>query len=145
MGLQMFHGIEESQRLLIKCRVTSFSSLLAKWAGQERRPLVGQLGPVVAAVSTAGRDGKWSTHSFGGKETSDRIKVLKMGLGDSRSLGSRALFLRATSPLFSILARGIYLCYKEVSPTVSLVTSPILLITLNYLFHVQGLSPSWRS
>ena len=36
------------------------------------------------------------------KETRDRIKVLKMGPGDSRPLGSRALFLRATSLLFSL-------------------------------------------
>ena len=33
---------------------------------------------------------------FGGKKNRDRVKVLKMGLGDSRPLGSRALFLRAT-------------------------------------------------
>ena len=30
------------------------------------------------------------------KKTRDRVKVLKMGLRDSRPLGSRALFLRAT-------------------------------------------------
>ena len=36
------------------------------------------------------------------KETRDRIKVLKMGSGDSRLLGSRALFLGATSLLFSL-------------------------------------------
>ena len=39
-----------------------------------------------AAASAAGRDRKWSTHSLE-KETRDRIKVLKMGLGDSRPLG----------------------------------------------------------
>ena len=39
-----------------------------------------------------------------GKDTRDRIKVLKMGPGDSRPLGSRALFLRTTSLLFSVLA-----------------------------------------
>ena len=50
------------------------------------------------------------------KETGDRIKVLKMGLGDSRPLGSRALFLGATSLLFSVLASRKYLlCYNEVS------------------------------
>ena len=50
------------------------------------------------------------------KETRDRIKVLKMGLGDSRPLGSRALFLWATSLLFSVLANRKYLlCYNEVS------------------------------
>ena len=38
------------------------------------------------------------------KETRDRIKVLKMGLGDSRPLGSRTLFLGATSLLYSVLA-----------------------------------------
>ena len=50
------------------------------------------------------------------EETGDRIKVLKMGPGDSRSLGSRALFLRATALLFSVLASRKYLlCYSEVS------------------------------
>ena len=45
------------------------------------------------------------------KETRDRIKVLKMG-----PLGSRALFLRATAFLFSVLASRKYLlCYDEVS------------------------------
>ena len=33
---------------------------------------------------------------LGKKKTRDRVKVLKMGLGDSRPFGSRALFLRAT-------------------------------------------------
>ena len=48
------------------------------------------------------------------KETRDRIKVLKMGPGDSRPLGSDALFLRATSPLFSVLAsRKDLLCYMK--------------------------------
>ena len=68
----MFHGIEESQRPLIKSRVTSLSS--PYWPSKqahERRPLVGQLGPVVAVASTAGRDRKWATHSLGGKETRD--------------------------------------------------------------------------
>ena len=50
------------------------------------------------------------------KETRDRIKILKMGPGDSRPLGSRALFLRATSLLLSVLASRKYLlCYDEVS------------------------------
>ena len=50
------------------------------------------------------------------KETRDRIKVLKMGLGDSRPLGSRTLFLGATSLLFSVLASRKYLlCYNDVS------------------------------
>ena len=35
-------------------------------------------------------------HTVWEKETRDRIKVLKMGLGYSRPLGSRALFLGAT-------------------------------------------------
>ena len=39
-----------------------------------------------------------------------------MGLGDSRPLGSRALFLWATALLFSVLANRKYLlCYNEVS------------------------------
>ena len=50
------------------------------------------------------------------KETRDRIKVLKMGLGDSRSQGSRALFLRATSLLFSVFkCREHLLCYDKIS------------------------------
>ena len=50
------------------------------------------------------------------KETRDRIQVLKMGPGDSRPLGSRALFLRATSLLFSVLASRKYLlCYDKIS------------------------------
>ena len=49
------------------------------------------------------------------KETRDRIKVLKMGLGDSRPLESRAPFLRATSLLPSVLASRKYLlCYDEI-------------------------------
>ena len=38
----------------------------------------------------------WLTHNLG-IETRDKIKVLKMGSGDSRPLGSRTLFLRVTS------------------------------------------------
>ena len=50
------------------------------------------------------------------KGTRDRIRVLKMGPGNSRPLGSRALFLGATSFLFSVLASRKYLlCYDEVS------------------------------
>ena len=50
------------------------------------------------------------------KGTRDRIRVLKMGPGNSRPLGSRALFLGATSLLFSVLASRKYLlCYDEVS------------------------------
>lgn len=65
-----------------------------------------------AAASAAGRNRR----TVWGKETRDRIKVLKMGPGDSRPLGSRALFLRATSLLFSVLASRKYLlCYDEVS------------------------------
>ena len=57
----------------------------------------------------------WCT-VWGKKKPRDRIKVLKMGLGDSRPLGSRTLFLGATSLLFSVLASRKYLlCYDEVS------------------------------
>ena len=50
------------------------------------------------------------------KETRDRIKVSKMGVGDSRPLGSITLFLRATSLLFSVLASRKYLlCYDKIS------------------------------
>ena len=51
------------------------------------------------------------------KETGDRMKVLKVGLGDSRPLGSRALFLGAASLLFSVLASRKY--QPPVSPSVS--------------------------
>ena len=81
-----------------------------------------------------------------GKQTRDRIKVLKMGPGDSRPLVSRALFLGATSLLFSVLAsRKDLLYYDEVSLLCP--QSPILLITLNYIcyFLVRGVSPSWSS
>ena len=44
------------------------------------------------------------------KGTRDRIKGLKMGPRDSRPLGSRALFLRATSLLFSVLATESICC-----------------------------------
>ena len=55
-------------------------------------------------------------HTVWEKETRDRIKVLKMGLVDSRPLGSGALFLRAMSFLFSVLtSRKYLLCYREVS------------------------------
>ena len=54
-------------------------------------------------------------HTVWEKETRDRIKVLKMGPGNS-TLGSRALFLRATSLLFSVLASRKYLlCHDDVS------------------------------
>ena len=60
-----------------------------------------------------------------GKETRNRIKVSKMELGDSRLLGSRALFFGARSLFFSVLAhRKCLLCYDTISP-VSLITSPI--------------------
>ena len=50
------------------------------------------------------------------KETRDRIKVLKMELRDSRPIRSRALFLGATSLLFSVLAHRKYLlCYDRIS------------------------------
>ena len=51
----------------------------------------------------------WCT-VWGKKKPRDRIKVLKMGLGDSRPLGSRTLFLGATSLLFSVLASR-NICY----------------------------------
>ena len=68
-----------------------------------------------AVASVAGRDQKRSTQSFG-KKTRDRMKVLKMRPGNSRLLGSRVLFPRATSLLLSVLASRKYLlCYDEVS------------------------------
>ena len=76
------------------------------------------------------------------KETRDRIKVLKMGLGDSRLLGSRALFLGATSLLFSLGKQKVSVVLRWSQPPVFPVTSPILFSTLNYLCYilVQGLS-----
>ena len=53
---------------------------------------------------------------FGKKELETELRFLKMGPGDSRRLGSRALLLRAISLLFSVLASRKYLlCYNEVS------------------------------
>ena len=55
-------------------------------------------------------------HTVWEKENRDGIKVLKMGLGDSRPLGPTALFLGATSLLFSVLACRKYpLCYDKIS------------------------------
>ena len=48
------------------------------------------------------------------KETRDRIKVLKMGPVDSRPLGSRAMFLRAISLLFSIFLQAESICCATV-------------------------------
>ena len=50
----------------------------------------------IATASTAGRI-ESGQHTVLEKETRDRIKVLKVGPGDSRLLGSIALFLGATS------------------------------------------------
>ena len=66
----------------------------------------GDLQDVVSCYSQlrAGRGLKVVDAQFGEKENRDRMKVLKMGPGDSRPLGSRALFLGAPSRLFSVLA-----------------------------------------
>ena len=48
----------------------------------------------LAGTSSAGRDQKCRCTVWG-KQTRDRIKILKMGLGDSSPLGSRAPFLGA--------------------------------------------------
>ena len=98
-----------------------------------------------AVASTAGRDRKWlgKSNTVWEKATGDRIKVLKMGPGtQDLLLGSRALFLGAASLLFSVLAHRKHLVLRWSWPPVSLVTPPILLITLNCLcyFRVQGLS-----
>ena len=69
----------------------------------------------IATASTAGRI-ESGQHTVWEKETRDRIKVLKMEPGDSRPLGSRALFLGTTSLLLTVLAiRKYLLCYDEVS------------------------------
>ena len=49
------------------------------------------------------------------EEIRDRIKISKMELRDSWSLGSRALFFAATSLLFSVLACRKYLLYYDKS------------------------------
>ena len=64
------------------------------------------------------------------KEIRDRIKVSKIELGDSRTLGSRALFFGHRSLLFSVLAYRKYLmCYDKISP-VSPVMSCIAIFCL---------------
>ena len=67
-----------------------------------------------------------------------------MGPGYSRSLGSKALFLKAASTLFSVVAcRKHLLCYDKNQPPVSPVISPILLITLNFvIFLCKGYHPA---
>ena len=75
------------------------------------------------------------------KETRDRIKVLKMGLGDSRPFGSRDLFLGATSRLFSVfVSRKYLLCYDEVSLLCPLSRLPLywLLQTICVVFLYKG-------
>ena len=67
-------------------------------------------------ASTAGRD-RSGWHAVWEKATRDRIKVLKMGLGNSRPRGSRALLLGATSLLFSVLASRKDLCVMMESAT----------------------------
>ena len=64
-----------------------------------------------AAASAAGRN----RHTVWGKESRDRISF-KDGTRGLRPLGSRTLFLRATSLLFSVLASRKYLlCHDEVN------------------------------
>ena len=84
----------------------SFLAILHFWAPRWA-PL---LWPAEQVEIESGRCTVW------GKQTRDRIKVLKMGPGDSRLLGSRALFLGAASLLFSVLASRKYLlCHDDVS------------------------------
>ena len=68
------------------------------------------------------------------KETGDRMKVLKVGLGDSRPLGSRALLLGAASLLFSFLAS------RKYQPPVSPSRLPFywLLWTIFVIFLYKG-------
>ena len=59
---------------------------------------------------------KSDRHTVWGKQTRDRIKILKMVLGDSSPLGARDPFLGAKSLLFSIFVRRQYLLwFDEVS------------------------------
>ena len=89
-----------------------FQLQFSSWRSFTFEPHVGHhlLWPAEQVEIESGRCTVW------GKETRDRIKVLKMGPGDSRLLGSRALFLGATSLLFSVLASRKYLlCYDDIS------------------------------
>ena len=138
------HLVEE----IVSCQphFTAPTSYETMCSGNGRKTSTTGVGPgLLRPAKQVGIESGWCT--VWGKETRDRIKVLKMVSGDSRPLGSRALLLGATSLLFSVLASRKYLlCYNELS-LLCPVTSPILLITLDYLcyFLVQGLSPSWRS
>ena len=88
------------------------------------------------------KSGQWTVWK---KETRDRIKVLKMGLGDSRPLGSRALFLGATSLLFSVLAHREYLlCYDKISLLCPWSCFPFcgLLWTIFVIFLYKGYYPA---
>lgn len=64
--------------------------------GKERS----QLQSLPAVASVAGKDLKWSMQ-FGKKELVTELKFLKMGLEDSRPLGSRALLINSTWLLLS--------------------------------------------
>ena len=108
----------------------SSATLLGEW---KSRPALWS----DAAASAAGRN----RHTVWEKETRDRMKALKMGLGDSRPLESSALFLRATSLLFSVLASRKYLlCYNEVSLPCPRSCLPFywLLQTIFVLFLYKG-------
>ena len=96
--------------LVAKSRVTLCNPVDSFPLGSSVHGISQVLWPAQQVGIESGRHTVWE------KETRDRKKVLKMGLGDSRPLGSRALFLRATSLLFSFLASRKYLlCYNEVS------------------------------
>ena len=97
-----------------------------------------------AAASAA--DGDWSgRHTVWKKETRDRIKVLKTGLGDSRPPGSKALFPGATSFSFSVLASRKYLlCYDKISLLCPRSRLPFywLLWTIFVIFWYKGSQPA---
>lgn len=72
------------------------------------------------------------------KETRDRIKVLKMGLGDTSGPHHFYLVSWQAESICCVTTMSFSCIPSHVSR---------LLITLSYLcyFLVQGLSPSWRS
>ena len=103
---------------------------------------------VSAAASTAARDRKGSTQGWE-KETRDRIKVFKMGPGDSRPLGSRALFLEAAS-LYLVSRHAESICcaaMKSASCVPSHVSHFIDYLKLSLLFSCTRaiLYKGWRS
>lgn len=90
-----------------------------------------------AAASAAGRDQKWSTESFG--KTRDRMSF-KMGPGNSRLLGSRALFPEPHH-FYLVSWQAESICCSCMMKSASCVSGNVshLLMTLNYLWSITEL------